>query len=434
MIGFNKENEVIGEEEYRAILVGIARDADISYSMDELSGLAEAAGVIVLGQMVQNLEAPNRATYIGKGKVEELSEMVVNMEADTVIFNDELSGLQMRNLEDALNVRIIDRTVLILDIFATRADSAEGKLQVELAQLQYRLPRLTGFGTSLSRQGASMGGRGVGIGTRGPGEKKLETDKRHITKRINEIKAEMEDVQRTRKVQRAHREKSRLPLVALVGYTNSGKSALMNRFLEISEKPEKMVLEKDMLFATLDTRQRKIQLPDNREFLLIDTVGFVSKLPHHLIKAFKATLEEVAEADLLLHIVDASYEHQDFHIDVTNKVLKEIGAGHKEKLLVLNKSDLVPEADFENSKGMAVFISAKNGNNMDRLIEIICDKLYKDHVVAKLLIPFSRGDVSSYLCDKTEVISMEFTECGTEFEVRLDKGDYQRLRDYEIKE
>lgn len=434
MIGFNKENEVIVEEEYHAILVGIARDADISYSMDELSGLAEAAGVIVLGQMVQNLEAPNRATYIGKGKVEELSEMVANMEADTVIFNDELSGLQMRNLEDALNVRIIDRTVLILDIFAARADSAEGKLQVELAQLQYRLPRLTGFGTSLSRQGASMGGRGVGIGTRGPGEKKLETDKRYITKRINEIKAEMEDVQRTRKVQRAHREKSRLPLVALVGYTNSGKSALMNRFLEISEKPEKMVLEKNMLFATLDTRQRKIQLPDNREFLLIDTVGFVSKLPHHLIKAFKATLEEVAEADLLLHIVDASYEHHDFHIDVTNKVLKELGAGHKEKLLVLNKIDLVPEADFENSKGMAVSISAKYGHNIERLIEIICDKLFKDHVVAKLLIPFSRGDVSSYLCDKTEVISMQFTEHGTEFEVRLDKGDYQRLRDYETKE
>ena len=434
MIGFNKENEIMAEEEYHAILVGIARDADISYSMDELSGLAEAAGVIVLGQMIQNLETPNRATYIGKGKVEELSEMVANMEADTVIFNDELSGLQMRNLEDALNVRIIDRTVLILDIFATRADSAEGKLQVELAQLQYRLPRLTGFGTSLSRQGASMGGRGVGIGTRGPGEKKLETDKRHITKRINEIKTEMEDVQRTRKVQRAHREKSRLPLVALVGYTNSGKSALMNRFLEISEKPEKMVLEKDMLFATLDTRQRKIQLPDNREFLLIDTVGFVSKLPHHLIKAFKATLEEVAEADLLLHIVDASYEHHDFHIDVTNKVLKEIGAGHKEKLLVLNKIDLLPEATSETSKSMAVSISAKYGNNIDRLIEIICDKLFKDHVVAKLLIPFSRGDVSSYLCDKTEVISMEFTEYGTEFKVKLDKGDYQRLRDYEIKE
>lgn len=434
MIGFNEENEIIIEEQYRAILVGLARDEDISYSMDELSGLAEAAGIVVLGQMTQKLDKPNRRSYLGKGKVTELSEMIQNMEADTVVINNELSGLQMRTLEDELNVRVIDRTVLILDIFASRAISAEGKLQVELAQLQYRLPRLTGFGSSLSRQGASMGGRGVGIGTRGPGEKKLETDRRHITKRINDIKAEMEEIQRTRSVQRARREKSSLPVVALVGYTNSGKSAIMNKFLEITEKPEKMVLEKDMLFATLDTRQRKIHLPDNGEFVLIDTVGFVSKLPHSLIKAFKATLEEVTQADLLLQIVDASYEHHDFHIEVTNKVLKEIGAGDKEKLLVFNKIDLVPGFNFENSTGSAVSISAKCGYNIDGLIDIISKKLFKDHVFTRLLIPFSRGDISSYLCDKTEVSSMKFTEEGTEFEVRVSKEDFQRLRDYEMKE
>ncbi len=434
MIDFNNDNEIITDVEYHAILVGLARGEDISYSMDELWGLAEAAGVDVLGQMIQNLDKPNRSTYLGKGKVAELSEMVQNMEANTVIFNDELSGLQMRTLEDELNVRIIDRTVLILDIFASRATSAEGKLQVELAQLQYRLPRLTGFGASLSRQGASMGGRGVGIGTRGPGEKKLETDRRHITKRISDIKAEMEEIQRTRTVQRARREKSSLPVVALVGYTNSGKSAIMNRFLGISEKPEKMVLEKDMLFATLDTRQRNIKLPDAGEFILIDTVGFVSKLPHSLVKAFKSTLEEVAQADLLLHVVDAAYEQHDFQIEVTDKVLKEIGAGNKERLIIYNKIDLVPELDSRNSKGDTVFISAKYGKNMDLLIEAISRKLFKDYVITRLRIPFGRGDISSYLCDKTDVRHMNYTENGTEFEVRLGKADYQRLKEYEIKE
>ena len=234
MLRFNENNEVIREDEYRAVLVGLQRDEEISYSMEELKGLAEAAGVEVLGQMIQNLERPNTATLIGKGKVEELAEMVKNMEADTVIFNDELTGMQLRNLEDAVGVRVIDRTILILDIFADRASSREGKLQVELAQLQYRMPRLTGFGKSLSRLGG-------GIGTRGPGEKKLETDRRHIEKRMYDIKAELDRIKNTRGVQRAKREKSEIPVVALVGYTNSGKSALMNRLMTLTEKDEKTV-------------------------------------------------------------------------------------------------------------------------------------------------------------------------------------------------
>ena len=257
MVRFNDNNEIIKDEEYRAILVGLQLNEDISYSMEELAGLAEAAGVEVLGQLVQNLERPNSATFIGKGKVQELAELCSSMEADMVIFNDELSGMQLRNLEDHLNVRVIDRTILILDIFAARATSKEGKLQVELAQLQYRMPRLLGFGQHLSRLGG-------GIGTRGPGEKKLETDRRHIAKRMDDIRKELAQIKNTRSVQRSQREKSEIPVVALMGYTNSGKSALMNQMLSLSEKEDKIVMEKDMLFATLDTQQRSIHIAKRR--------------------------------------------------------------------------------------------------------------------------------------------------------------------------
>ena len=427
MLRFNENNEVIREDEYRAVLVGLQRDEDISYSMEELKGLAEAAGVEVLGQMIQNLERPNTATLIGKGKVEELAEMVKNMEADTVIFNDELTGMQLRNLEDAVGVRVIDRTILILDIFADRASSREGKLQVELAQLQYRMPRLTGFGKSLSRLGG-------GIGTRGPGEKKLETDRRHIEKRMYDIKSELAQIKNTRGVQRAKREKSEIPVVALVGYTNSGKSALMNRLLTITEKEEKTVFEKNMLFATLDTQQRSVTLDTNHQFILVDTVGFVSRLPHSLINAFKATLEEVAYADLLVHVVDASYENHDFHIEVTNKVLEEIGAGGKEKIMAFNKIDLVedPSSVIPVPGADNICISAKYDRNIDELIELIKNKIFKDMVRVQLLVPYTRGDISSYLCEKARVFGMEYKDNGTWFDAELKAADYQRLKEYEI--
>ena len=427
MLRFNENNEVIREEQYRAILVGLQRDEDISYSMEELKGLAEAAGAEVLGSMVQNLEKPNTATLIGKGKVEELAEMVKNMEADTVIFNDELTGMQLRNLEDAAGVRVIDRTILILDIFASRASSKEGKLQVELAQLQYRMPRLTGFGKSLSRLGG-------GIGTRGPGEKKLETDRRHIEKRMYDIKSELAQIKNTRGVQRARREKSEIPVVALVGYTNSGKSALMNRLLSMTEKEDKAVFEKNMLFATLDTQQRSVTLDTNHQFILVDTVGFVSKLTHSLVDSFKATLEEVAYADLLLHVVDSSYENHDFHIEVTNKVLEEIGAGDKEKIMVFNKIDLVedPSSVLPVAGEDNIYISAKYGRNIDGLVDLIKSKIFKDLVRAKLLVPYSRGDISSYICEKAEVFEMEYKDSGTWFDVELKSADYQRLKEYEI--
>ena len=426
MVRFNENNEIIRDEEYRAILVGLQLREDISHSMDELEGLAEADGVEVVGRMIQSLEKPNTATFIGKGKVEELAEMCRNMEADTVIFDQELSGVQLRNLEEATGVRVIDRTILILDIFADRATSREGKLQVELAQLQYRMPRLTGFGKSLSRLGG-------GIGTRGPGEKKLETDRRHIAGRIDDIKAELKKASKNRAVQRAGREKSQIPVVALMGYTNSGKSAMMNKLLEMTEKEDKTVMEKDMLFATLDTQHRKISLEPGSEFILIDTVGFVSKLPHSLVEAFKSTLDEVKYADLLIHVVDSAYEERDFQIDVTNKVIGQIGAGNKEKIMAYNKMDIAEDRPLDVSGCDAVYISAKTGENMDQLISKIKDKLFGSRIHTKLLIPYSKGAITSYLCEKAELISMEHTADGTLLEGRFSEEDYGKYSRYEVK-
>jgi len=424
MLRFTEDNQVIEEEKHRAVLVGFTRSEDIEYSMAELSGLAEADNIQVIGEMIQILPKPNSATLIGSGKVLELAEMVKRMEADMVVFNNELTGMQLRNLEETLDVKVIDRTILILDIFASRADSAEGKLQVELAQLRYRMPRLLGFGRSLSRLGA-------GIGTRGPGEKKLETDRRHIEKRIEDIKADLRKVQSTRMIQRAKREKSDIPVVALVGYTNSGKSAIMNNILSLAEKEDKAVREKDMLFATLDAQQRNIKLGSNQEFILVDTVGFISKLPHGLVEAFKATLEEVKFADLLLHVVDSSYEDNQFQIDVTNQVLEEIGVADKNKLLVFNKIDIVREYDSSPSEYKKIFISAKTGEGVEELLEEVRRRIFDDTTV-KFLIPYDRGDISSYLCEKTNVISMDYKDNGTEIVVEISRSDYQRLREFEV--
>jgi len=425
MIRFDENNEIIREEEYRAILVGLQTREDITHSMDELEGLAEADGVEVIGRVIQSLERPNTATFIGKGKVEELAEMCANMEADTVIFNDELSGVQLRNLEEAVGVRVIDRTILILDIFADRATSREGKLQVELAQLQYRMPRLTGFGKSLSRLGG-------GIGTRGPGEKKLETDRRHIAGRIDDIKAELKKMNKNRAVQRAGREKSNIPVVALMGYTNSGKSAVMNKLLEMTEREEKVVMSQDMLFATLDTQHRKISLDPGAEFILIDTVGFVSKLPHSLVEAFKSTLDEVKYADLLVHVVDSAYEERDFQIDVTNNVIEQIGAGGKEKIMAYNKMDIAEERPLDVSGCDAVYISALTGDNMDVLIDTIKTKIFGNRVNAKLLIPYDKGSITSYLLENAEITSTEYTADGTLIEGYFSAEDYGRYEKYGI--
>lgn len=425
MVKFNENNEIIREDEFKAILVGAYKKEKIDYSMEELAGLAEAAGGEVLGVMVQKIEKVNTGTYIGKGKVLELSEMCQMLEADTVIFNDELSGMQIRDLEEVTGVRVIDRTILVLDIFASRATSKEGKLQVELAQLQYRMPRLLGFGKSLSRLGG-------GIGTRGPGEKKLETDRRHISKRMDDIREELKQLNATRIIQRSKREKSEIPVVALVGYTNAGKSALMNRILSDIEKEEKSVGSKDMLFATLDVQQRSIKLDDKKEFILIDTVGFVSKLPHSLVDAFKATLEEVLYADLLVHIVDASYENYDFQIEVTEDVINQLGAGDKEKIVVYNKFDLLEKEIIDASGYENIQISAKTGYNVDLLIEKIKSKIFAGNVHIELLVPYDRGDVVSYVCENGSVDVIEYKENGTYIKVELSLADYNRVKKYDI--
>ena len=425
MFRFNENNEVIRNEEYTAILAGIQLREDISYSMEELAGLAEADGVAVAGQMIQSLERPNTATLIGKGKVEELAEQCRNMEADMVIFNDELSGVQLRNLEEALEVRVIDRTILILDIFADRAVSREGKLQVELAQLQYRMPRLTGFGRSLSRLGG-------GIGTRGPGEKKLETDRRHIAGRIDDIKAELARIGKTRQVQRSGREKSQIPVVALMGYTNSGKSAIMNRLLQLSEREDKTVSSQNMLFATLDTQHRKITLEQGSEFILIDTVGFVSRLPHSLVEAFKSTLEEVRYADLLIHVVDSSYENRDFYMEVTNKVIEQIGAGDKDQIVAYNKMDIAKSVPLDVSGHEAVYLSAKTGENINVLVEKIREKIFGGRVEMTLLIPYQRGDITSYLCENAQIFSMEYEEEGTLLHGKLEREDALRYGSFAV--
>ena len=425
MVRFNENNEVIRNEEYTAILAGIQLREDISYSMEELAGLAEADGVTVAGQMIQSLERPNTATLIGKGKVEELAELCRNMEADMVIFNDELSGVQLRNLEEALEVRVIDRTILILDIFADRAVSREGKLQVELAQLQYRMPRLTGFGRSLSRLGG-------GIGTRGPGEKKLETDRRHIAGRIDDIKAELARIGKTRQVQRSGREKSQIPVVALMGYTNSGKSAIMNRLLQLSEREDKTVSSQNMLLATLDTQHRKITLEQGSEFILIDTVGFVSRLPHSLVEAFKSTLEEVRYADLLIHVVDSSYENRDFYMEVTNKVIEQIGAGDKDQIVAYNKMDIAKSVPLDVSGHEVVYLSAKTGENINVLVEKIREKIFGDRVEMTLLIPYQRGDITSYLCENAQIFSMEYEEEGTLLHGKLEREDALRYGSFAV--
>ena len=425
MVRFNENNEVIREEEYTAILAGIQLREDISYSMEELAGLAEADGVTVAGQMIQSLERPNTATLIGKGKVEELAELCRNMEADMVIFNDELSGVQLRNLEEALKVRVIDRTILILDIFADRAVSRGGKLQVELAQLQYRMPRLTGFGRSLSRLGG-------GIGTRGPGEKKLETDRRHIAGRIDDIKAELARIGKTRQVQRSGREKSQIPVVALMGYTNSGKSAIMNRLLQLSEREDKTVSSQNMLFATLDTQHRKITLEQGSEFILIDTVGFVSRLPHSLVEAFKSTLEEVRYADLLIHVVDSSYENRDFYMEVTNKVIEQIGAGDKDQIVAYNKMDIAKSVPLDVSGHEVVYLSAKTGENINVLVEKIREKIFGGRVEMTLLIPYQRGDITSYLCENAQIFSMEYEEEGTLLHGKLEREDALRYGSFAV--
>ncbi|OPJ56737.1 GTPase HflX [Alkalithermobacter paradoxus] len=420
----------------RALLVGLdittinkrTDNIDIDSSMDELEELAKAAGAEVVGRVVQSKDARDVAYYVGKGKAQEIKEHCEALEADLVIFNDELSGAQMKNLEDLIGVSIVDRTALILDIFAQRALSKEGKLQVELAQLKYRLPRLYGLGKALSRTGA-------GIGTRGPGEQKLEIDKRHILNKIADIKRELKEVKKNREVQRMQRLKSDIPIVALVGYTNAGKSTLTNELIKTHKEynKEKEVFSKDMLFATLDVTLRKATLDNNREFLVVDTVGFVSKLPHDLVEAFKATLEEVKYADLILHVVDASNKNYDIQMDTTLNVLRELKALDKEIITVFNKADKLDYEVNARKDEDVVFISCKTGYNLDVLLDKIKEKIMGNLYDVEMIIPYSRGDIFNTLKEKTIIDNFEYKEEGIYIKTTLDEADYGRYSEYIIK-
>lgn len=386
----------------------------------ELARLADTAEAEVVGTLIQNKSTIEKATYLGEGKIEELKNACETLSADLVIFDDELSPMQIRNLEERLSVRVIDRSMLILDIFARHAESGEGKIQVELAQLRYLLPRLTGMGSKMSRLGA-------GIGTRGPGETKLETDRRHIYRRISHLKEELEQVKKHRELLRARRKKENRYILALVGYTNAGKSTLLNRLTGAD------VLAQDKLFATLDPTMRGLTLSDKREVMLVDTVGFIRKLPHHLIEAFKSTLEETLYADCLLIVADGADHEVDAHLAVVNNLLSDLGAGDKPRLIVFNKTDaLLEPRNFMSLAGDAPFveISAKEGNDIDVLLRKIEDIVPGKKKEVRLLIPFAQGQILSEIHRTQTVLSEDYTAEGTLVRCLLDAASYAKYREF----
>ncbi|MFJ7408383.1 MULTISPECIES: GTPase HflX [unclassified Lysinibacillus] len=424
-----KEVDVLLE---KAILVGVnlRNDKHFEYSMEELTNLAEALNVEVLGVVTQNLERVTPSHYVGTGKIEEIKTFYEEAQANLVIFNDELSPSQIRNLERDLETKVIDRTMLILDIFGRRAKTREAQMQVELAQLQYMLPRLVGLHASLSRQG---GGTGGGFKNRGAGETKLELDRRKIEDQISKIKKELEQVKEQRETQRKQRRKNAVPVVSIVGYTNAGKSTIMNQLLaKIGQEDHKQVFEKDMLFATLETSVRYIELHDKKSFLLTDTVGFVSKLPHHLVKAFRSTLEEARDADLLLHVVDVSNAEHGFMMDVTNETLKAVGVEGIPTIYVYNKADLA-NVPYPVISGDNIWISAKQGNGLDELLQIIRQHIFSDYVTCKMLIPYEQGNVVSYLNENATIYETAYEENGTLLNLEAKEADYAKYQHFVVK-
>ncbi|MFL1997901.1 GTPase HflX [Lysinibacillus irui] len=421
-----KEVDVLVE---KAILVGVnlRNDEHFDYSMEELQNLAEALHVEVVGIVTQNLERVTPSHYVGTGKIEEIKSFYEEAQANLVIFNDELSPSQIRNLERDLATKVIDRTMLILDIFGRRAKTREAQMQVELAQLQYMLPRLVGLHASLSRQG---GGTGGGFKNRGAGETKLELDRRKIEDQIAKIKKDLEHVKEQRETQRKQRRKNALPVVSIVGYTNAGKSTIMNQLLtQIGQEEHKQVFEKDMLFATLETSVRQIELPDKKTFLLTDTVGFVSKLPHHLVKAFRSTLEEARDADLLLHVVDVSNAEHAFMMDVTNETLKAVGVEDIPTIYVYNKADIA-NVPYPVVSGDNIWISAKQGIGLEELLQLIRQHIFSHYVTCDMLIPYDQGNVVSYLNEYASVFNTTYEEDGTLLSLEVKASDYAKYQQY----
>lgn len=424
--------------------VNVKNEEHFSEGMQELIALSDACDIEIVDSLVQNADSINKATYLGKGKLAELSELARAQGAEVVIFNGELTASQIRNIQEVVDTVVLDRTNLILMIFASRAKTREAKLQVEVVRLQYELPRLIGANENLSRQAGGIGG-GTGAGGRnkGAGETKLELDKRRVEEKINVMQRELEELITQRLTQRNKRKKNEIKTVALVGYTNAGKSTVMNYMVQqFIGKEEKEVLEKDMLFATLETSVRKIKLKSRKEFLLSDTVGFVSNLPHKLVKAFRSTLEEVCEADLLIHVVDRSNEDYKSQIEVTNDTLTQIGAGHIPVVYAYNKADLIKEEDMLvnkegrlslDSKEDIVLISAKKGDGMNALIELISKRLYPNEVKTKVLIPYHLGPLIAKINASTNILSSTSKEEGMIYEIECNEQFFQQVETYVIK-
>lgn len=418
-------------EQQTAVIIGLNLDNEqFEYSMTELAALAEANNLEVVARLVQKLDHPDKATYFGKGKVEELKMTVLDKDADMVIVNDELSPSQIRNLEKQTETKIIDRTGLILEIFANRARTHEAKLQVQLAKLQYQLPRLhTSASQRLDQQTGSGGG---GFTNRGSGESQLELNRRVIEKDISHIKQELKDIQKSDLTQRKQRDGKNIPTVALVGYTNAGKSTIMNQLVNrYGENQEKQVMVKNMLFATLDTSVRKLIFDDNKTMLLSDTVGFVSKLPHQLVKAFRSTLAEAANADLLVQVVDEADENKELMMKTTEQTLKEIGVENIPMITVFNKADILDEPRPQRA-GDNLIMAALEEDSIDELVQIIRENSYKDYVTEEFLIPFDKGDIINYLNTKANVLSTEYVAEGTKVKAELTAVDSQRFKQYLI--
>ena len=402
----------------RALLLSVdTGEYDAEASLDELGELVKSAGAEPAFILTQKLSRPESATFVGSGKLEEAAQLCAEQELDLIVADSELSPTQIKNIENATDVRVIDRTTLILDIFALRARSKEGKLQVELAQLQYMLPRLTGKGIAMSRLGG-------GIGTRGPGETKMETDRRHIRRRMETLREELAEVEKHRRMLRRRREKDGVITCAIVGYTNAGKSTLMNTLTDAG------VLAQDKLFATLDPTSRALKLPSGVSVMLIDTVGLVRRLPHHLVKAFRSTLEEAAQSDIIINLCDASSEDARVHLQVTRDLLDSLGCGDTPVLTVLNKCDLLDSAMTEQTFGSSICISAKTGAGIDRLLQAIEDNLPVRMQRVKLLVPFAKAGLVNDIREKATLLSEEYTAEGIAVEAVVDEMLYARVRDY----
>ena len=420
------------EEKQKVLLVGVNLNDEFYFfkSMSELEELVKACQMLPIGSVVQNLKEINSAFYVGSGKLEEIKDKINELHPDLVVFNNELSPSQLKNLELKLDIQILDRTSIILNIFALRAKTNEAKMQVEISKLRYMLPRLSGLHLSLGRQGG-----GSGFSNKGSGEKQIELDRRIIEDRISKLNKELSEIETRRNIQRRKRSDSEIPLVSLVGYTNAGKSTLLNTLVDLSLSDEsKKVYEEDMLFATLETSIRKIKIKDGKEFLLSDTVGFIRELPHMLIKAFRSTLDEVKNSHLLLHVVDFSNEEYEENIRVTNSTLKEIGADNIPVIYVFNKCDEVNDIKLPYVDGNKVYISAKNNIGINELINVISNNIFKEYVTCKMEIPFKRGDIVSYLKEKYDFISTQYTNDGTLIEICLNKKDYGKYKNYIIEE